>query len=126
MMSTARAVEGRSARVSAVAVLVGVVLVVLVCIPRFAAYRDIDPSDVHLTPQPNGWYMELDDGTSIGRYSFDNYSYIAYVERFRGDFDRYPIYGPWRWRLLPSWLASVTPIDNPAIALAAVSLAFLV
>ncbi|UDY34109.1 glycosyltransferase family 39 protein [Dermatobacter hominis] len=116
----------RGAKVSVAALGLAVLLVVVVCIPRFATYKAIDPSDVALTPQPNGWFLELDDGSSVGRYSFDNYSYIAYVDEFRGDFDRYPIYGPWIWRLLPSWLAAQTPIENPAVALAAVSLAFLV
>ena len=119
--------EIRSAtRLAWSAVLIGVVLVVVVSIPRFATYRDLDVSQIHLTSQPNGWYMKSDDGKEIGRFSFDNYSYIASVEYFRGDFTRYPIYGPWRWRLLPSWLAAQTPIDNPAVAYAAVSLAFLI
>lgn len=125
-MAGSRAGRDRHPRVSAAALGLAVVLVVVVCAPRFATYRHIDPGDIALTPQPNGWFLELDDGSPIGRYSFDNYSYIAYVDEFRGEFDRYPIYGPWIWRLLPSWLAAQTPIDDPTVAFAVISLTFLV
>ena len=110
------------------AVLVGVVLVVAVGLPRFAFTRDIDEDDIGLTEQRDGWFMRHDDGRGheeLGRYSFDIYSYVASVSYYRGEFDRYPIFGPWRWRLLPSWIASKTPIDNPAVALGTVSLGFL-
>jgi len=40
--------------VSWVALLVSALLVVVVCMPRFATYSDIDPSKIALTPQPNG------------------------------------------------------------------------
>jgi hypothetical protein len=116
----------RRARVSPWAVLLVVVLVLIAGTPRFATHRDIDVNKVSLTSQPNGWYLHYPDGRSLGRFSFDNYSYIASVEYFRGDYHRYPIYGPWRWRLVPSWIAAQTPIDNPAVAFAAVSLAFAV
>lgn len=121
-----RDVDPRS--VSAAAVALTVLLCVVVGIPRFAEFRDVDPGLVGLTDQPNGWYLSYDGelDRDIGAVSFDVYEYHAYVEHFRGDFDRYPIYGPWRWRLVPSWVAAWTPIDNPADAYAAVSLAMLV
>jgi hypothetical protein len=113
--------------IAVVAVLVAVVLCVLVGLPRFAKSDHIDPDLIQLTDQPNGWYLDYDDpDVSIDGLSFDVYEYHAYVEYFRGDFDRYPIFGPWRWRLLPSLIASWTPIENPAVAYSAVSLAFLV
>jgi hypothetical protein len=119
-------VVDRRTKVAPLALLLVVVLVVIVALPRFATHRDIDVNKVWLTSQPNGWYLHYDDGRPLGRFSFDNYSYIASVEYYRGDFHRYPIYGPWRWRLIPSWIAAQTPIDNPAVAFAAVSLAFAV
>lgn len=113
--------------VSRVALGVTVLLCALVGLVRFAEFRDVDPSLVGLTDQPDGWYLSYDGelDRDIGSVSFDVYEYHAYVEHFRGEFDRDPIYGPWRWRLVPSWIASWTPIDNPAVAYAAVSLVFL-
>lgn len=113
--------------VSRVAVGLTVLLCVLLGLVRFAEFRDVDPSLVGLTDQPDGWYLSYDGelDRDIGSVSFDVYEYHAYVEHFRGEFDRDPIYGPWRWRLVPSWLASWTPIENPADAYAAVSMVFL-
>lgn len=114
--------------VSVVALALTVLLCVVVGIPRFAEFRDVAPDDVSLTDQRDGWYLfdDSEGGREItGELSFDVYSYHAYVEHFRGDFDRYPIFGPWRWRLVPSWIAAWTPIENPADAYAAVSMAFL-
>jgi len=110
-----------------VALAVTVLLVVVVGTPRFAEFRDVDPDLVGLTDRYNGWDMsyEGDLDRDIRAVSFDVYSYHAYVEHFRGEFDRYPIFGPWRWRLLPSWVAAWLPIDNPADAYATVSMAFL-
>ncbi len=114
-------------RASVVALAVTVLLVVVVGTPRFAEFRDVDPDLVGLTDRYNGWDMsyEGDLDRDIRAVSFDVYSYHAYVEHFRGEFDRYPIFGPWRWRLLPSWVAAWLPIDNPADAYATVSMAFL-
>lgn len=125
----AEGVGPAAVRISGVALAVVVLLCVLVGIPRFATYRDVSPQQVSLTDQPDGWYLFDDeaDGRDItSELSFDVYSYHAYVEYFRGDFDRYPIFGPWRWRLLPSWIASFTPIEDPAVAFSVVSLGFLV
>lgn len=110
-----------------VALAVTVLLVVVVGTPRFAEFRDVDPDLVGLTDRYNGWDMsyEGDLDRDIRAVSFDVYSYHAYVEHFRGEFDRYPIFGPWRWRLLPSWVAAWLPIDNPADAYATVSMALL-
>lgn len=111
-------------RLSAWALLAVVVLGVLAGIPRFASSRGIDVDRIHLTDQPNGWYLDYEGTADISGYSFDTYSYVAYVDYIRGDFHRYPIYGPWRWRALPSWIAAQLPIDDAATAFAAVSLAF--
>lgn len=110
------------------AVAITVLLVVVVGLPRFAEFRDVDPQLVSLADRYNGWDMSYDGelDRNIKAVSFDVYSYHAYVEHFRGDFDRYPIYGPWRWRLVPSWIAAWTPIDNPADAYATVSMAIMV
>lgn len=116
----------RRERVAWVAVLVGVILVILVAAPRFALHRDIDVDGIRLTPQSEGWYLHHDDGTDLNRYSFDLYEYIASVDYYRGDYDRYPLYGPWRWRVVPSWIAAWTPIENPAVAYGAVSMGFMV
>lgn len=118
-----------AAKISIVALLIAVLLTGLVGIPRFAQGRDVDPQHVILTDQPDGWFLSYDGprlSRDIGVFSFDIYEYHAYVEYFRGDFDRYPIFGPWRWRMVPSWLASLTPIADPAIAFSVVSLVFLV
>ncbi len=114
-------------RVSLAALALTVLLVVVVGMPRFAEFRDVDPDLVGLTDRYNGWDMSYDGelDRDIRAVSFDVYSYHAYVEYFRGDFDRYPIYGPWRWRLVPSWVAAWTPIENPADAYATVSMAML-
>lgn len=114
--------------VALVAVCLAILLTVVVGIPRFAQAKDVDPQLVGLTDQPNGWFLSYDEELErdIDSFSFDIYEYHAYVEYFRGDFDRYPIYGPWRWRLVPSLIASWTPIQDQAVAFATVSLAFLV
>jgi hypothetical protein len=114
-----------ASRLAVGAVVLGILLVLVLGAPRFAASRGVDESEVRLTPNPDGWFMEHDRGVPLDRYSFDTYSYTASVSYFRGEFDRYPIYGPWRWRLLPSWIAARLPIDNPAVAFAVVSLTFL-
>jgi hypothetical protein len=120
-------VDAQRRPIAIVAVLVAVVLCVLVGLPRFAKADHIDPDLIQLTDQPNGWYLDYDDpDVDVAALSFDVYEYHAYVEYFRGDFDRYPIFGPWRWRLVPSLIASWTPIDNPAVAYSVVSLGFLV
>lgn len=115
--------------IALVAVVLAIVLTVIVGIPRFAQARDVDPQLVGLTDQPNGWFLSYDEPgleRDIDTFSFDIYEYHAYVEYFRGDFDRYPIYGPWRWRLVPSLVASWTPIQDQAVAFSAVTLGFLV